>query len=219
MGISYHSLAVDYRFQGAGTPRKNVAMSSRVCMSHTEEPGTAKSGPRPPNEAEYSFGDFMTSNTRGNTPHLTHPERVCVDCRLISHCECKRVKHGEWRLTTSKCSCFRQSRLLLGHFSMWECHEKFTLTGGRSKARCRLYIERDITFTVINGWMYRHPIWETEICVENQSFSDDDTGRFTCVQLDYSLLDICNSVGMNVALSRRSNRCVNKLGIFSKKYV
>ncbi len=41
MGISYTFLVVDCRFQGAGTPRKKVAMSSCVCMTHSEEPSRA----------------------------------------------------------------------------------------------------------------------------------------------------------------------------------
>ncbi len=49
IGISYTSPAENYRFQGAGTPRKNVAMSSRVCMTHSEGPRTAESGLRLPN--------------------------------------------------------------------------------------------------------------------------------------------------------------------------
>ncbi len=36
------SLAGDYRFQGAGTPRKKVARPSRVCRTHSEEPRAAK---------------------------------------------------------------------------------------------------------------------------------------------------------------------------------
>ncbi len=62
-GISYHSLAVDYRFQRACTPRKRVARPSRVCMTHSDEPRAAESGLQLPNETEYSFGDFMTRNT------------------------------------------------------------------------------------------------------------------------------------------------------------
>ncbi len=65
--ISYYSLAVDYRFQGAGTPRKKVARPSRVCMTprmtHSEESRAAESGLRLPNKTEYSFGDFMAPNT------------------------------------------------------------------------------------------------------------------------------------------------------------
>ncbi len=55
--MSYTSMAVDYRFQGAGTLRKDVAMSSHVGMTHSEEPRTAESGLRLPHETEYSFGD------------------------------------------------------------------------------------------------------------------------------------------------------------------
>ncbi len=41
------------------TQEKKVAGSSRVCMTHSEEPRAAESGLRLPNETEYSFGDFM----------------------------------------------------------------------------------------------------------------------------------------------------------------
>ncbi len=40
--MPYHSLTGDYRFQGAGTPRKNMARSSHVCVTHSEEPRAAR---------------------------------------------------------------------------------------------------------------------------------------------------------------------------------
>ncbi len=58
MGILYTSLAVDYRSQGADTPRKKVARSSGVCMTHSEEPRAVFNWL--PNETDYSFGDFMS---------------------------------------------------------------------------------------------------------------------------------------------------------------
>ena len=38
---------MDYRFQGAGTPRKRVARLSRVCMTHSEEPRVVLPYPSP----------------------------------------------------------------------------------------------------------------------------------------------------------------------------
>ena len=40
-----------------------MALLSRVCMTHPEEPRAAESGLRLPNETECSFGDFMLRNT------------------------------------------------------------------------------------------------------------------------------------------------------------
>ena len=60
VGISSTSLAMDYHFQRAGIPKKNMPMSSRICMTYSEEPRTADNGLRLPNETEYSFADFMT---------------------------------------------------------------------------------------------------------------------------------------------------------------
>ncbi len=51
---------------------KKVTKSSRVCMTHSEEPRVAESGLRLPNETDlcdYLFGDFMARNT---------PYCVCV---------------------------------------------------------------------------------------------------------------------------------------------
>ena len=54
---------VDDHFQGAGTPRKNVGMSSCICMTDSDEPRTVESGLLVLNETEYSFDDFMVRNT------------------------------------------------------------------------------------------------------------------------------------------------------------
>ncbi len=44
------SLSVDSR-----TPRKKGTRSSRICMTHSEEPRAAESGLRLPNEIDYLF--------------------------------------------------------------------------------------------------------------------------------------------------------------------
>ncbi len=78
--ISYTSPAVDYRFQAAGTHRKNVVMSYCACMTYSEE--RAESGLRLPTETEYLFGDFMARNTPSSQLHVH--VFSCIIC--ISKC-------------------------------------------------------------------------------------------------------------------------------------
>ncbi len=105
VGIFYTSLAVDYHFQGAGTHRKNVAMSSRACIIHSEEPRMTERGLQLLNETEYSFGNPHQKLLSTST--LSFEIRFWEDKSLINkHIYGYRLIIGGTRSTSCAIWCF-----------------------------------------------------------------------------------------------------------------